>query len=81
MGSTLVYRELQLLQQRTPSSTSSVKNQLNIVGSEIGCMRVQIFDVTCSGVYKQQILCASLLLFLPIPFAVVSQKLRYIIFH
>ena len=71
----------QLLQQSTTSTNSSAKNQLNMVGSEIGCMCVQKFDITCSGVHEQQIWCASLLLFLPIPFAVLSQKPAYIIFN
>ena len=70
---------MQLLQQSTTGTNSSDKSQLNMVGSEIGCMRVQKFVITCSGVHKRQILCTPLLLFLPIPFAVLSQKPAYII--
>ena len=35
----------QLLQQSTTGTNSSAKNQLNMVGSEIGCMCVQKFDI------------------------------------
>ena len=39
----------QLLQQSTTGTNSSAKNQLNMVGSEIGCMFVHKFDMTCYG--------------------------------